>query len=301
MAQGYRLLDKSTIVRAIKTVSGRLQRPAFRLLASTAPGLAEAWAVKLFGTPRRARREPPANPPGVPAVPLAVVSGGYRLSAWSWGEGPTVLLVHGWEGHAGQMSRYVAPLLAHGYRTVAFDLPAHGRSSGRRATVLDLVAAIADVARAVGPLHGVVAHSLGGTATALAIAGGLASERVVLLAPAAEPTPFVIGLAAHLGLSAQRADGMLRRVQAMLGGDMAAVNVPHLATRLRAPLFLVHDPADRQVPWEHGKAIAEAWPGTQFRSAPGLGHHRVLSDPGVIAEAVGFIIGKPQAVPVKSL
>lgn len=37
---------------------------------------------------------------------------GHRVVAWSWGEdGPTVVLLHGWGGSAGQMTSFVDPLL----------------------------------------------------------------------------------------------------------------------------------------------------------------------------------------------
>ena len=48
---------------------------------------------------------------------------GKRLVAWSWGEGPTVLLVHGWEGRGSQMAAFAAPLAEAGFRAVAFDAP----------------------------------------------------------------------------------------------------------------------------------------------------------------------------------
>ncbi|MGZ5446135.1 MAG: alpha/beta hydrolase [Thermoanaerobaculia bacterium] len=48
--------------------------------------------------------------------------------AWSWGEGPAVLLVHGWGGHAAQFQSFVEPLVRAGFRAIAFDAPSHGSS-----------------------------------------------------------------------------------------------------------------------------------------------------------------------------
>src|SRR6185369_13228471 len=50
------------------------------------------------------------------------------LAVWHWGTGPRVLLVHGWNGHAGRLSSFVQPLVEAGFGVVAFDAPAHGIS-----------------------------------------------------------------------------------------------------------------------------------------------------------------------------
>lgn len=282
---------KSTIVRAKRMLA--LRRFTFRVLQALLPAVAERWAALQFLTPGRVKPEAEPQPELEPEPTLegafTVAAGAYRLQAWSWGTGAPVLLVHGWEGHTGQLSSFVAPLIARGFRVVAFDLPAHSHSSGRQATVVDFAAAVRAVGDAVGPLRGVIAHSLGGTGTALALRQGLTADRVVLLAPAAEPTYFVQGMATQLGLSPERTAGMLRRISERVGTDLAEVSVPRFAGHMTMPLLLVHDPRDRYVPWEQGEAIAAAWPGARLRPAPGLGHRRLLTDPQVVAEAVAFV------------
>jgi pimeloyl-ACP methyl ester carboxylesterase len=229
---------------------------------------------------------------GVEPVEATILHGGYRIPVWSWGEGPAVLLAHGWEGHAGQMVRFASRLVTRGYKAVAFDMPAHGRATGDRVTVVQMADTIRAVAGETGPVHGVVGHSLGATATALALRDGMHADRVVLLAPAAEPTLFARRLAGLLGLSDERTEGMLRRVRAALGGDWERVSVPEFARSLTARLLLLHDPQDRDVPWEHGEAIACAWPGARLVPVAGLGHGRILQNPDVIEAAVAFLDGR---------
>jgi pimeloyl-ACP methyl ester carboxylesterase len=268
-----------------------------------APDAAERITAELFFRPlarsprvvargRRSRRAPPRSSP----------FGSGSLAAWSWGEGPTVLLVHGWEGRARQMLSLVEPLLAEGYRVVAFDLPAHGSSSGARVTVLDMARALRAVAEAVTPVIGmhtslraVVAHSLGGAATALAIHQGLAVERVVLLAPAAEPAFFARRVATTLGLSGRRAEGMVRRVLRELRADEDSLDVRLLAPDFTMPALVLHDPADDDVPVAHGRGIAEAWPAGRFEAAPGVGHFRILRDEGVVRRVASFVSGTDDA------
>src|SRR5215470_10874422 len=65
-----------------------------------------------------------------------------RVTAYTWGDGPAVLLVHGWGGNAGHLAGFVDPLLAAGFRAVAVDLPGHGRSAGRRSSAVHGAAAL---------------------------------------------------------------------------------------------------------------------------------------------------------------
>jgi pimeloyl-ACP methyl ester carboxylesterase len=183
----------------------------------------------------------------------------------------------------------VEPLVAAGLRAVAMDMPAHGHSAGRQTGVLDMAAAVRAVARSAGRLRGILGHSMGGAAAALALADGLQADAAVLLAPGAEPLYFARRLAKWLGLSPPRVEGMLRRVQQRLGGAWVELEVRNLVRALDVPMLLLQDPEDTEVPWAHGEAIAAAWPGARLEAVPGLGHSRLLRDPAVIARAVAHL------------
>jgi pimeloyl-ACP methyl ester carboxylesterase len=259
-----------------------------RLLSWMAPQRAEALALRLFATPRRPIRtgDPETTLPG---HRFTIEGGGHRLAAWDWGRGPTVILTHGWSGHAGQMAGFVAPLVQAGYYVVAFDHPAHGQSEGKQANYLTVAAALTAVARRVGPVHAVIGHSFGCTATVLALARGLPVERVVLVAPPAESPLFARAFGRAIGLPAARVEGMVERIRVAVGGDLAALDARQLARRLTTPALIVHDPADREVPFAHAEAIAAAWPGARLHPVSGLGHYRLLRDPAVIERAVEFV------------
>jgi pimeloyl-ACP methyl ester carboxylesterase len=284
-----RLLKNRTTVRSIP-IELRAVRLVLGGLTAIAPRAAGALGAKLFFRPRRSSRATPPVVSGRPARGFTVETRAGRLAAWNWGSGPAVLLVHGWEGWAGQLARFVEPLLAAGLRSVAFDLPAHGSSTGRSATALDFACAIGRVARHCGPIHGIIAHSLGGTATGYALAEGLRAERVVLLAPGSGPTYFAHRVAGHLGLSQKGTEAMLRGVLQRIGGAWVEYELPNLVRGLAVPMLLMHDPADPEVPFEHGRAIANAWPGARLEPIEGLGHRRLLGDAEVIRRAVGFVI-----------
>jgi pimeloyl-ACP methyl ester carboxylesterase len=259
------------------------------VLARIAPATAERVALGLFSRPRRRRQARDPGAPGDAGHRFTIRTRQGAIAAWDWGQGPTVVLVHGWNGQAAQMSGFVAPLVRAGFHVLAFDQPAHGQSDGRRATVLDFERAVSAVSARVAPVHGIIAHSLGATATAMAVRRGLGArvgvERVVLLAPPADPAPFARAFARAAGLPAARAEGVVARVSRLVGEAP-----PPAPTDAR--LLILHDPGDPEVPFAHGQAIAATWPGSRLRPAPGLGHHPLLRDPAAIEWAVSFVTGR---------
>jgi pimeloyl-ACP methyl ester carboxylesterase len=284
-------LMNSTIVRS-QTLPRvlPLTRVANRALSLVAPGLAARFAERGFLTPRRDR--PPGGAGGLLASARArpVPAGdGTTVQTWRWGAGPTVLLVHGWGGRGSQLGAFVEPLAARGFSVVAFDAPAHGASTGRQATIPQIVAGLQAVAAAHGPVTGLVAHSVGAVVAARALHEGLEADAAVFVGPAADLVGPAVRFTEMMGFSSRVGDAMRTRVERRVGLPWSAFRVTALAPALRTPLLVVHDRGDAEIPWQHGKAIAQAWRGAGLLSTDGLGHRRILRDPDVVAAAVAFL------------
>jgi pimeloyl-ACP methyl ester carboxylesterase len=274
-------IQKSTIVRS------------FELLERFAPGLGARWAEALWFRipPARGRRDrlaPPGRPFHVPVL-------GGTVAGETWGEGPAVYLVHGWGGWRGQLDALVGPLTAAGYRVVAYDAPSHGDSGPGpegpgRSSVVEFAAALAAVAAAHGPAAAVVAHSLGATATALAMRDGLAADRAVFVSPMADPLPYTRAFAARLGFGERVRTRLVDRIERRVAMPMSAFAVPAVAAQVATPpLLLIHDRQDSETGWSDSDAIARAWPAARLVTTAGLGHRRILRAPAVVAEIAGFV------------
>jgi pimeloyl-ACP methyl ester carboxylesterase len=268
----------------------RAVRAWFRVASAVAPRAAERQAASLFLKPKRKTHGVEMEDAAAERYALTVREGELTVAAWSWGSGPVVLLAHGWGGCAADMAPLAAQLQQAGYRAVLFDFPAHGRSAGRRTNMLEWLRALKAVAAAVGPLHAMAGHSFGGAAVALALAElGIEVRGAVLLAPAAGPTHFVDWFTATIGLPAARAEGMMDYITRTIGRAPATLDARIAAAGLRVPALVAHDPADADVPWSHGEAIAGAWAGSRLVRADGLGHRRILRDEQMLGTVVDFI------------
>ncbi|MBL0729005.1 alpha/beta fold hydrolase [Piscinibacter sp. HJYY11] len=264
---------------------------ALRLSQSVAPAAATRLALRLFFTPMplklAARRRP--LPAGWQVEHWPFEQGAMavyrRVPKEGEGERPTVLLVHGWAGSAQQMLTLADVLHADGFAPVMLDFPAHGRSAGWRATLPQFVRALWAASARLGPLHGVVAHSLGALATAHAAANGLPVQRLALLAASPPPSLFLQWFARSLSLGdslPQRMGAVIERVE---GVPLVRFDPGWLGPRLQQPTLFVHDEDDRVSPLAVGQRLAQAVPGSTLVTTRTLGHRRVLAD-AAVAQAV---------------
>jgi pimeloyl-ACP methyl ester carboxylesterase len=160
-----------------------LLRLAIRLLSLVSPGLAARWVYRLWLQPIRFPEPQQEKDWRSTSQPLAVVHRGQRLAVDAWGTGPTVLMVHGWNGRGAQLGAFAQRRHQSGYRVVAFVMPAHGRSPGRATNLPEISDAIQEVARACGPVHAVIGHSFGVACTIFAVRQGLNVNRMVAISP----------------------------------------------------------------------------------------------------------------------
>lgn len=281
---------KSTNVRSnAERMHARL-RTFFSTVGPFAPGLAGAIGERLFLTAPPTRSSPRIEAALARATAFTVRHHGARLAAWSWGEGPAVLLVHGWGGRGGQLAAFVDPLVRGGRRVVAFDAPAHGESEGRRSSMPQFADAIEAMAAHVGGIDGLIAHSMGAASATIALSRTLRARSAVFVGAASDPASATLRFAEALGMPRSARDVMQGRMERRFGRRFEEIYVPRLAMDMRTHLLLMHDRDDREVPWEEGVSIAAAWPGARLRTTHGLGHRRILQDASVIAEAAAFLL-----------
>lgn len=287
----------STVVRSQTII--RLTKAALQTAYIVSEVFGTSLAERLFTSPRRHPRPPRERSVLASARPFSIDvalrsphwHGKHRrVTAWRWGHGPAVLLVHGWEGRGSQLGAFVEPLVRAGLSVVAFDAPGHGDSPGRRLYLTDLADCIVDVARAVGPLHAIIAHSFGAAATLLAHhRGAVDAPCNVMLAPNVLIDDTVARFARAVALD-DRDRGALEAQLANHNGVAAdALQLEALVGQRDAALLIVHDRDDREVPFIHAERLAAAWPMAKLFTTHGLGHRRILRDDAVIAEAVAFL------------
>ncbi|MGH7658924.1 MAG: alpha/beta fold hydrolase, partial [Gemmatimonadales bacterium] len=263
----------------------------FTGLSLIAPARAEAQAARLFMTPRLRKAPSPTDllheRSGSEPEMLDGPTGPIPL--WVQGSGPTVLLVHGWQGSAADMVPLGLALAGQGFRAALADMPGHGQSRGGKTSVVQYMKSIGIVTRHLGGIDGIVGHSLGGTAVTLALAEKVVSAKsAVLISPASSPGAFEERFSRFIGLPDRRRPGMRRLLEQIVGRPIESLDAAVAAQGLDIPSVVLHDPDDREVPFSQAGEISRSWSGSRVIPMPDTGHRRILNDPRVLGEVVDF-------------
>ena len=218
---------------------------------------------------------------------------GPELRGFIVGEGPTVLLVYGWGERASTMGAFIAPLTAAGYRVAAIDLPGHGETPSTDPNLYVIADALKRAARELGDIDAVVAHSMGGLATTVALADGLVADKVVLLAPAIRLEHGLTKFNALFDVPPRAAEGLRDHIDRRFGRDVwDHFAGDHLAAGITSPALIIHDEEDPQVDFADGRTLAESWPSARFEATRGLGHVKIVRDDEIVTRVVDFLSGR---------
>lgn len=285
--------QKSTTVR----LRNSALRSFFRYGEHLAPRHTGRVARDLwFSAPPRMEASP--LPHG--SEPFEVEVQGRPVRGHTWGEGTPVYLMHGWGGRGAQFATLVEPLVAAGHRVVMIDAPSHGDSDHgpagpRRTHGVEFARALDAAFLRYGPAEAVVAHSLGTIATYLALRfGWIGTRRLVLIAPMVHAQPLFDGFQAALGFGPRTRRAFDRSVEDFVGvpvGDFdAVVQAAHVEP---IPSLVVADRGDRQTPYADAVELADSI-AAPLVTTDGLGHRRILSDPGVVHAVVSFVAGQAE-------
>ncbi len=266
-----------------------MQTAARCLVRLTPPAMGTAVAQALATRTRPARVHPAEQAAMARATPLADPGG--RPWAWCWGEGPTVLLVHGWGGRGAQMAPLAAHLGRQGFRAVVFDVTGHGDSPQRRSGWSSFLLDTASVARRLGVgLHACIGHSAGGlTMMAARRVHGLQAARYACICAPSHPFPPVEAVRRALNPP----EGVLRRyrhgIAAQFHTDWEALQAGAAWAGAGPELLLVYDPGDRYIPHTEGDRLQALCPGARLVKTQPHGHTRILSTPELASAVTSFL------------
>lgn len=209
------------------------------------------------------------------------------LRGYSIGDGPLVILVHGWGGQAAQFAPLAAALATAGFRAVSIDLPGHGGDAQKTSDAFQMAEAIRSVIQVFGEPDVIVAHSLAAMAVRIAFVDNPAPT-TVLISPLLSSDEAVEVFSDRAKLLPWTSAVLKKRFKNFAGDWHERFNEGAGADYGSTRLLVVHDRDDHQTSFDTSAALAARQRGLLL-STEGLGHSRLLSDPDTIDSIVGFI------------
>lgn len=270
-------------------------RSYLQCLEFFSPRYAASQAYGLMSRPRRVRIKDFEQAALDRAATSDMEFKGYTVKIYRWGVGdPRVLLVHGWEGNAGNFGALVDLLVAHGCSVLAFDAPAHGQSSGTVSSMFDFGEFVATLLQATRVDH-VITHSFGTVATVFALSTNpdLVVDKLVLLTAPDRFEDRIDQFLGFVGLSARTKQPLMDIFEQETGYKVSDLSVSQACKAVRAKnVLILHDRADRVLPIAWSRRVVDQWPQARLVELTGTGHYRILRDAQTAEVVRGFLFGE---------
>lgn len=275
-----------------KRLAIKYVRTKFALLSTISKRKAAEKAFKLFCTPQYRNRKK------LPAIfeqseKLRIQFKGHTIQGFRWNAASEkkILILHGFESSVVNFDRYVKPLIKKGYCVLAFDAPAHGRSSGKKIDIILYKDFIDYINKQFGIIKGFIAHSLGGLALSLSIEGWEHDHtyKVVYIAPAVKTNTAMTSFFEFLKLEKKVQREFEKIIEEKSGHPPSWFSIARSAKNIKANVLFIQDKYDDLTPFSDVESIIYAnHSNFNFILTEGLGHRRIYRDNKVANTIIDF-------------
>ncbi len=275
----------------------------FKLFSIASPSFTAKIAWPLFCKPRI--RKKPLSKTELMLVQQArqysIDSEDYKIAVYEWRNsdnpepGKTVLLTHGWGGHALNFSYIIVKLIKAGFNVVAYDSPAHGKSSGNKTNLMHNTKALLSVCERIPYVHALVGHSFGAMANAYALELSDDSKKLpnmnklILIAGPNKLSDIFASFAQVMGLSNGVLNIFHQKLESIAQRNIESMSTVEFLRNYDGETLVIHDQNDRIVPHKEAEIIANEVMSSSLYTTSEYGHFRVLSAKNVINKILDFI------------
>jgi len=273
----------------------QLYKTKFKAISLVSNKLAAESLFKLFCTPysgKPKRKEPPFFKK---ATNIEITFEQLTIRGWQWiplnYNGNKVLVIHGFDSCSYKSESIINKLYLSGYQVLAFDAPGHGISDGTTVNAKQFSECIAVIAEKFGTIYGIVAHSFGGMAAALATENYLAKlERLVLIAPATETRTAIDNFFSILRMPLKLKPEFNNIIKRLSGKDVSYFSVARAFENIKTKTLWVHDSKDMICPISDVTVVQKKnLHNIEFHITEGLGHNAIYRNQNVLQKIALFL------------
>jgi pimeloyl-ACP methyl ester carboxylesterase len=217
---------------------------------------------------------------------------------WNKGAGRRILIVHGFRSASVNFVHVVRALISRNCEVIAFDAPGHGRSKGNTITVIQYRDMIRMILEKLGPVDGILGHSLGCMATAFAVAEWPENKKIslVFLAAAADLSELTSMFFRQMKISDKQVRNyFMEKIAHLTKNPIEWFTIKRCLLSIKGQVLWIHDLKDRVTPVKDAMEAKELdLPNLQVIFTTGLGHRDIYRDERVVAQAVDFLARSPE-------
>jgi esterase/lipase len=262
-----------------------LLRTYMKVLSTIAPSRAINNATNIFFSPKQHEPKEWENEAEKKGDRVWIDE---NVSCIVWGEGEPVLLMHGWEGRATQMSVLI-PYLADNYKLIALDAPGHGVSKGSTSNPHEFIKAIFKAQEKFGEFKAIVGHSMGGGCSVYSALEGLKVNKVVSISGPAYFRDVVSLFGKFIGLGGTTHQKFLNRVEQHVDLTFDQLSLAKRINPVKHSILIIHDIEDKEVPYNQALKYEDILGKDNVMTTTGLGHRQIMRDNKVLQKVADFI------------
>jgi pimeloyl-ACP methyl ester carboxylesterase len=213
-----------------------------------------------------------------------------QLYSWKGGD-KKILLIHGWEGQAGNFSDIIEQLLSNGYTVYAFDGPSHGYSSKGKTSLFEFSDLVGTLIQK-NNIKLLISHSFGGVATTFALYNNsnLQIDKYVLLTTPDKFIERIDEVSESVGISTKVRKRLIHRLEKETKMNVKALNVSGFVKFISVKkALIIHDKDDKVIPIKYSLNVHKNWNESEFKEVEGTGHFRILRSKEVIETIIDYL------------
>lgn len=218
--------------------------------------------------------------------------GDYTIRRYIWNEGhESVLLIHGWEGQAGNFAELIEVLIEAGFTVHSFDGPSHGFSSKGSTSVFEFTQLVELIIRKY-QVRKLVSHSFGGVAGTYALWQNrdLKIEKYALLTVPDRFIERIDQVSAQVGITEKVKKRLIDKLERKFDVVASDLNVSDWVMQIDVRQARIwHDYSDNVIPLSQSESVNRAWSASELRVVKNTGHFRILRTKRVIDGVVDFL------------
>jgi pimeloyl-ACP methyl ester carboxylesterase len=221
---------------------------------------------------------------------------GNKIQCYKWGNNEdSVLLIHGWEGNAGNYSEIVLKLLENNYSVYAFDGPGHGQSSGGKNVMFEYLDTVQHFI-SKWDIKKIISHSFGSVVTtyALSLIPNHTIDKYILLTTPHTFKDYVGNISNKIGFHQRTINSFIKKIEKERNQSIDEMDVvKYINNNSVKEALILHDIKDRIIPISQARIVADAWSKSNLLEIENTGHFKILRSKSVHETIINFLNTNP--------
>jgi predicted esterase len=216
------------------------------------------------------------------------------IQCWQWGEGPIIILAHGWNGRGAQFQPLIEALIEANFSVITYDAPGHGDSEGKTSNYFEFTDTLRALWHSIDKekVYAVIGHSLGAAAVLNFMSKEKYNKKAILIAPALRLRELLFQTFEYHSVPKMVYLNLVQNLEMLHGYNIFTDNPTQLIKKIKNNILIFHDKNDKAVSYADTEHAAEMIDNITLHASSGLGHKRILNDKTIIETAVGYLANR---------